>query len=183
MEEHTIKLYLTHGGWLICLSFALVAVELLTAQLGLLCPGVFILAFYLTVAYNWRLGLLIGCLALIVIEVVLGRSGTLLPVMLLVVGTGKFWKTSGDSSTLFSQIFPGAFLGALYAASAVIAENVVIQPPGLSIALPVLVVHIVKSFIVAAVVLPLVVLVADWIAELLAINLYHRQAPGATRGT
>jgi len=165
----------TQVAWAWCIGFVLVALELLGGTVNVIFPGVWLFAFFCTVAYSWPVGLTAGCLACVAVEVVLGRSWTVLPLVPLVVWAAVGWRKLGDRTTLVNQAFPGAALGFTYAAATLLLANLRFSPPGLSMALGTMGLHLVKSTLAGLVGLPMLAGIADFLAERLDINLYHRR--------
>jgi hypothetical protein len=177
VDDYDLLGRLAQLGWLWCLMLAMVAAELLAGAAGLLFPGALLLAFFLTVAHNWRVGCCVGLPAMAVVEVLFGRhGGTLLPLVAVAVAGAHAWRKLGDRSHVLTQLFPGALIGLSYALVAQLVEGGTLLPPRLSLSLLTLVRQSAVGLLLGALGLPLLVLIVDGLARRLDFRQYHQRA-------
>lgn len=114
---------MAHVCWFGILLAGAVAVELLGAGVGLLLPGALFLGFYLAVVCRWELGLLLGALALCLVEMALCRHGSALILLVPLLALAGFWRRHGDRVNPLTLTPVGLLLGGGYALYVLFAEN------------------------------------------------------------
>jgi hypothetical protein len=164
--------------WFVIVVAATVVVEILLGRVGAVFAGPFFLCFYLVVTFDWRVGLICGATGCVLSEVLLGRTFTALPLLLLLVPFAHMWRRNGDRRYAFTQALPGAILGVGYAVYHLIGENLSLLPPGFAMPLSETAVIAGVSTVCAAFGLPLLIILFDTIAELGELPCFCRRSVG-----
>ena len=100
--------------WIFTVSFFAFMTEITCGSIGFIFPGTFFLCFYLVVSYSKVTGTIAGAITCIIIEVILGRDFTALPLLIPLILYAEFWRVSGDRRYLLPQSVSGMFIGLIY---------------------------------------------------------------------
>ena len=151
-------------AWCLLLTFGAVAAEVLGAQAGVLLPAALFLSYYLGVAYGWRRGVFWGVLAVVCVEIVLGRRGTVLGLLLLLQPVSYFAARAADRASLVWPVVLGAAFGSLQSIVLLLGEHGAAAGAGRWAGLAHAGLLVTLSTLAAAVALPLLVVACDWVA-------------------
>jgi len=157
------------------LSFALVTLEIAAAGLGLALPAVAPVAFYLGVAHGTAMALAFSVPAIMAVEIVLGRSGTaliVLPVLLLLV---QQWRENGARDAVEGQAAIGALLGGLCAMAQLLVEHGSLLPPGFPLSFAHLLANGASGAATGALLVPAVVWGMDFLAARMDLPRYAEE--------
>jgi hypothetical protein len=161
------------GLWIFAVTFLTVVLEVAACRLQLLFPGALFACFYVVVSHGRIVGLIAGALAVTVVEVVLARELTLLPVIPFVMIGAYYWAREGERHAVVVQVIPCAILAVIHSTAYRIGDPMsagILNPPDLgSIGGTIL-----GQSTIAAILLPLLVLVCDWAAQQLDLPRFRR---------
>jgi hypothetical protein len=169
-------------SWSLILTMIVILLELVAIDYGVMLPGAFLICFYLAVSKHWMYGLVFGAMTALSVEIISGRSGTVLPLLLVVAAASALWRRYGDRRYFLTQVLPGTILGLLYAAYVVVVENLA---PGVGLTLPLrnTVTLIVSGAVLGAVATPLLMFNFDVGAGLIGLNMFRHKRRVGSSGT
>ena len=162
--------------WIICLAFALLVLEILLAKLSVIFPAPFILCFYLGVVYNIRLGLIAGLILTVLSEIFFARTITIMPLFILMIFFNHIWDRFGDRSSYINHAISGFLLGGLYCAYYLVGQNFISFNWYLS--MPRTIYLSLAAVIATSILLPLVIMFFDSIADRMNIRQFTRERKG-----
>lgn len=159
--------------WIFAVTFLAVVLEIMACRVQLLFPGALFACFYVVVSHGRIAGLIAGALAVTVVEVVFVREFTLLPALPFVMLGAYYWAREGERHTLAVQVIPCAILALIHSAAYRIGGPMAagsLERPEFGKVGGI----ILGQSVIAALVLPVLVLVCDWTAEHLDLPRFRR---------
>jgi hypothetical protein len=161
------------GLWIFAVTFLCVVLEIVACRWSLLFPGALFACFYVVVSHGRLAGIIAGALAVTAVEIVLARDLTLLPVVPFVMIAAYYWAREGERHAVVVQVIPCAFLALIHSAAYRVGDPLaagILNPPKIASIASIVLIH----SAIAAVLLPLVVLVYDWAAQHLDLPRFRR---------
>lgn len=95
--------------------FLAMVFQIYLGNIGLIVPLTALLVFYLTIVFDWQMGMLSGVFAGIILDLLYGRTLFISPcINILVSILAIVWLHKGELKFLALQMFPAAILSLLY---------------------------------------------------------------------
>lgn len=155
------------------LLFLAVLIETLIGSLGIIIPFTALLIFYISITYGWDLAVLCCLVAGLFIDINYGRSFFISPFSLsAIVILAMFWLYRGEAKSLALHVIPGALAGAFYFLPLILISiyltnfSAGVFTQELS--------HLIFCTVVSAVLLPVLVIVLDCVAEIFDFEIYAK---------
>lgn len=96
------------------LFFSLV-IQIYTGNIGLIIPVMVLSVFYLTIIFDWQLGILSGLLAGVILDLLYGRSLLISPFINILASLfAILWLHKGELKILALQMIPASILSFMY---------------------------------------------------------------------
>lgn len=160
-------------NFLFVVIFAAIFCELVIGSWGVILPLCALLVFYLTIAYNWHIGLTTALICGLTIDFLLGRSMVITPFSLSVIMViAVFWHNQVESESLLLHVIPGVFVAVVYLVPLVLLHffkagfNLWIIWNNTA--------NMVFAILACAVMLPMEIVILDYISHGLEIDMYSK---------
>ncbi len=109
--------------WLAIVCYTFIMLELIMGSWNLIFPGYLCFSFYLMVSYDKVTGILGGAFAGVIVEIILGREYTSLPLLLPMMLYAEWWRNTLDRRYLSYQSISGLLIGLGYGLYLLLIEN------------------------------------------------------------
>ena len=147
--------------------FISVYLEVLFGSFGLLLPFTALSVFYLSVTHSVKIGILIGIIAGVILDMLYGREMMLSPFSMIIIALlGHYWLFQGEIDSLFMHFLPGAGI-AFVSVVPIVSYNVIFLNTSLS--------NFINCFfaiIAGGIMLPFLIAILDHLAGITGLTQY-----------
>lgn len=158
-------------AYMFVLLFCSIMIETLCDKSGTIIPIVALVILYLSVAYDWKIGAILGLLSGFIIDLLFARDIFVSPFALLIVSLiGLFWLYRGDVKDVKLQILPGTIVAFIYSFF-LLSVNYFLYEDGAYLFF-LLIIKIFITICLGGFLFPCIVKLLDMISSKLKINLY-----------
>ena len=160
-----------HLIYIFLLLFISIFIELLFGSFSVIVPSVALLVYYLTMIYNLKAGIILAIISGFILDALYGRSLLISPVSFSVISIfSVFWLHKGVVSSIHLQMLPGSVISFIYTFP-MLAINYFLYESGFILFFINILVLLI-TVILGAILLPIMILILDFINIKLKINLY-----------
>lgn len=158
------------ASYIFVVLFVSVMLEVMAGSSGVIIPLAALTVFYFSMVYGWRIGLVLGFVSGLAVDMLYGRE---IPVSALsfaaVSGVTIFWLLKGETKDFYLHIVPGILTAAIAVAPVLISHSEEIAISGFA--------NFAFLFLLSltsgAFCLPFLVIFLDMISEWLGMELYR----------
>ncbi|MFT5129318.1 MAG: hypothetical protein ACI8W8_002940 [Rhodothermales bacterium] len=159
--------------WIFAVTFLAIVLEIGACRWGLLFPGALFACFYVVVSHGRVAGIIAGAIAVCIVEIVLARELTLLPVVPFVMIGAYYWAQEGERHAIVVQVIPCGVLALVHSTAYRVGDPLaagILNPPEIGHIGGIILGH----SALAAFLLPVLVLICDSAAEHLDLPRFRR---------